>query len=446
MAPSNQESEYLSSLRSVRERCFRVQEAAMRNKLEHFDVDTSKLDDMVTIVLSLMKRDFDDTSQIPQFGRWRHFEAGGKSRIQQQLIQSAWAGIDPMEQTRRLIDLFVVAVLLDIDLGAGYAYREQASGRVYKQHEGVAIAVYEMFLAGTFSSDPRVPHRVDSEALLDFSLETLVNGMQATVLEGLKDRVDLLRHLGQLLESRQDYFGAGINLRRPGNLMDYLMSHPTTINTKKGPLIHLETLWPIVQDMGELWAAADESAKGGTSELGDVWPCQSIRNTNVSNPHDHFVAFHRLSQWLVYSLVEPMEKLLGATIEGTEQLTVLPEARNGGLLIDTGFLTLKPIDLERGIENYRKNALLPGQPKMEVVPMFELNDPVVVEWRALTVAYLDIVAERVRNTLNASRKSLTLSQIIQGGTWSAGRELAEISRPNTQEPPVVIKPDRRVLY
>lgn len=107
------------------------------------------------------------------------------------------------------------------------------------------------------------------------------------------------------------------------------MSHPTTINTKKGPLIHLETLWPIVQDMGELWAAADESAKGGTSELGDVWPCQSIRNTNVSNPHDHFVAFHRLSQWLVYSLVEPMEKLLGATIEGTEQLTVLPEARNG---------------------------------------------------------------------------------------------------------------------
>lgn len=163
MAPSNQESEYLSSLRSVRERCFRVQEAAMRNKLQHFDVDTSKLDDMVTIVLSLMKRDFDDTSQIPQFGRWRHFEAGGKSRIQQQLIQSAWAGIDPMEQTRRLIDLFVVAVLLDIDLGAGYAYREQASGRVYKQHEGVAIAVFEMFLAGTFSSDPRVPHRVDCE-------------------------------------------------------------------------------------------------------------------------------------------------------------------------------------------------------------------------------------------------------------------------------------------
>lgn len=104
---------------------------------------------------------------------------------------------------------------------------------------------------------------------------------------------------------------------------DYLLSHPTTINTKKGPLIHLETLWPIVQEMGELWAAA--SGKGGTPGLGDVWPCDTIQ----SNSDEHWIPFHRLSQWMAYSLVEPMEKLLGATIEGKEQLTVLPEYRNG---------------------------------------------------------------------------------------------------------------------
>lgn len=95
--------------------------------------------------------------------------------------------------------------------------------------------------------------------------------------------------------------------------------------------MHLETLWPIVLEMGELWAASlDRSGKGGTPDLGDVWPCEAIRgssSTNVSS--DHYVSFHRLSQWLVYSLLEPMEKLLGATIEGTEQLTVLPEYRNG---------------------------------------------------------------------------------------------------------------------
>lgn len=224
-------------------------------------------------------------------------------------------------------------------------------------------------------------------------------------------------------------------------LTDYLLSHPTTINTKKGPLIHLETLWPIVQEMGELWAAA--SGKGGTPGLGDVWLCDTVQS---NTDEQCWIPFHRLSQWMAYSLVEPMEKLLGATIEGKEQLTVLPEYRNGGLLMDTGFITLKQPDLERGLEKYRQNSLLPGQPKFEVAPMFEMSDPVVVEWRALTVAYLDIVAERVRETLGLDRKRLNLSQLIQGGTWSAGRELAEISRPNTQEPPIVIKLDSRVIY
>lgn len=190
--------------------------------------------------------------------------------------------------------------------------------------------------------------------------------------------------------------------------------------------------------MGEIWAS--EEGIGGTKGLGDVWPCKAIAG------QDNMVSFHKLSQWLVYSLIEPMEKLLGATIEGTDLLTPLPDYCNGGFLIDTGFLTLKPVDYERGIKNYHQNSLLPSQPKIEVAPMFDMSDPVVVEWRALTVAYLDLVAERVRQSFRLSKKMLSLSQLIQGGTWSAGRELAEISRPNTHEPPIVIKLDKRVIY
>lgn len=88
------------------------------------------------------------------------------------------------------------------------------------------------------------------------------------------------------------------------------------------------------------------------------------------------------------------------------------------MLIDTGFLTLKKVDYERGIDNYQKNSLLPGQPKVEVTPMFEMSDPVIIEWRALTTAYLDLVADRVRATLRLSKKSLTLSQLLEGGTTS----------------------------
>ncbi|ORY96641.1 hypothetical protein BCR43DRAFT_492023 [Syncephalastrum racemosum] len=435
-------NEYLQSLQSVRDRCFRVQEAAVRHRLEHFEVDQSKLDDMIKLVISLIKRDYDKPDDIPAYGCWRYFDAGGRPRIKN--LISAWAslGEGAMEQTRRIIDLFVVAVLLDLEAGHVWSYREQLTGRTHKRNEGIAIAVLEMFNAGVFSSDPSKPHRVDSEALLHLSDETLAQGFQidsVSALVGLEDRLALLRHLGQTLQSRPDYFGTTVP--RPGHLMDYLLAHPTTINTKKGPLIHLETLWPVVQEMGEIWAA--DEGKGGTPNLGDAWPCSAIRS---ETSEDNFVCFHRLSQWLVYSLLEPMEKLLGATIEGTEQLTVLPEYRNGGLLMDTGFIALKPADLKRGLENYRQNSLLPGQPKVEIAPMFEMGDPVVVEWRALTVAYLDIVADRVRETFGLNRKRLSLSQLIHGGTWSAGRELAEISRPNTQEPPIVIKIDRRVIY
>ena len=31
---------------------------------------------------------------------------------------------------------------------------------------------------------------------------------------------------------------------------------------------------------------------------------------------------------------------------------------------------------------------------------------------------------------------LTLAQVLEAGTWKAGRELAEVSRPNTKEPPI----------
>lgn len=55
--------------------------------------------------------------------------------------------------------------------------------------------------------------------------------------------------------------------------------------------------------------------------------------------------------------------------------------------------------------------------------MFEMSDPVIVEWRALTIAYLDLVAERVRSTMKLSKKTLSLTQLIEGGTTSVSSGL-----------------------
>ncbi|KAI8971460.1 hypothetical protein BDF20DRAFT_884613 [Mycotypha africana] len=444
---------FLLSLNSVRERCFKVQEAASRNRLKHFDVDPTKLEEMIQFVVLIIKRDYDTPSEIPPYSRWRHFDVGGRPRLNNLLQTWASLGQDALEQTRKLIDILVIACLMDIKPCQTWTYTEKSTGRIFKRKDGIAVAILDMFVNGVFSSDPAQPHRVDSEGLRGLTFEALSDCLQfsdSNSFVGIQERHAALLHLGHVLQNCTDYFGEAIH--RPGNLMDYLLRHPTTIKTKKGPLISIETLWPVVLEMGELWAA--EENVGGTPGLGDVWPCAAIAGStsSLSSTDDlnkntiTYVAFHKLTQWIIYSIIEPMEKLLGATIEGTDLLTPLPDYCNGGFLIDTGFLTLKPEDHERGIKNYHANSLLPYQPKIEVAPMFEMSDPVVTEWRALTVAYLDIVAERVRQSLRLTKKQLSLSQLIQGGTWSAGRELAEISRPNTHEPPIVIKTDKRVIY
>ena len=113
-----------------------------------------------------------------------------------------------------------------------------------------------------------------------------------------------------------------------------------------------------------------------------------------------------------------MNKLLHIHFAGSELLTGLPEYRNGGLFVDTGLLTLKEGDKERGIEAYRANATIKGQPNMEVVPLFAVDDDVVVEWRAVTVGFLDAILEEVNAQLGLFAKDgLTLAQLLEAGTW-----------------------------
>ncbi|KAG1437131.1 hypothetical protein G6F56_013254 [Rhizopus delemar] len=98
-------NDFLLGLNSIRERCYKVQEAASRNRLQHFDMDPSKLEDMVQYVISVIKRDYDTPADIPVYGRWRHFDIGGKPRLNQQLQTWSTLGIDNLEQTRKLIDI-----------------------------------------------------------------------------------------------------------------------------------------------------------------------------------------------------------------------------------------------------------------------------------------------------------------------------------------------------
>lgn len=114
----------------------------------------------------------------------------------------------------------------------------------------------------------------------------------------------------------------------------------------------------------------------------------------------------------------PMTRLMNIQFAGVELLTGLPEYRNGGLFIDTGLLTLKPADAKRGIDAYHQNARVQGQPSMEVVPLFSAEDDVVVEWRALTVGFLDDLLAEVNKLLKLEGPDkVSLAQMLEAGSW-----------------------------
>ena len=168
--------------------------------------------------------------------------------------------------------------------------------------------------------------------------------------------------------------------------------------------------------LSPIWPASRTQVDG--IPLGDAWPCSAMPPSPPGKSWENIVPFHKLTQWLCYSIMVPMSRLLNIRFAGSELLTGLPEYRNGGLLIDIGLLSLKEADSQRGLEAYKSNATIAGQPSMEVVPLFNADDDVVVEWRALTVAFLDELLEEVNNLLELHDENrLSLAQMLEAGTW-----------------------------
>ena len=325
-----------------------------------------------------------------------------------------------------------MSVLLDAGAGTQWSYKSKESGKIYRRSEGLAVASLEMFKTGLFSSDITEPCQVDGAGLKRLTVEQLARGLQASdanPVAGLEGRAGLLSRLADALNN-QEFFGVDA---RPGNMLgmsllqstlysclqsltDYLLSHPSTLASSV-PIISLPTLWAVLIDgLAPIWPASRTTISG--TPLGDAWPCKAMPRSPPAQPWETIVPFHKLTQWLAYSLMTPMSKLMHIHFAGTELLTGLPEYRNGGLLIDTGLLTLKEEDMVRGLEAFKDNAKLKGQPSMEVVPLFATNDDVIVEWRAVTVGFLDELLGEVNRLLGLDKSDgLSLAQMLEAGTW-----------------------------
>jgi len=245
---------------------------------------------------------------------------------------------------------------------------------------------------------------------------------------GLEGRASLLVNLSHALKSNPTFFGVE---GRPGNMIDFLESESIADGSSR--CVPLAALWHVlVSGLAPIWPK-DRTTIGGVA-LGDVWPCEAMQASGQTEG-DELVPFHKLTGWTTYSLVEPIEKILGWKFDGLEDMTGLPEYRNGGLLMDLGVITLKPLAIPA---SYYPSVSSP-------IPRLPPSHPAIVEWRALTVIELDRIAEQIRAKLNLSKEQLTLAQVLESATWKGGREIAKEKRPESGGPPIDIVSDGTVF-
>lgn len=200
-------------------------------------------------------------------------------------------------------------------------------------------------------------------------------------------------------------------------LVDHIISHPST-QCASAVIAPLPVLWNILMNgLGPIWPPSRTTIDGVS--LGDAWHCKSMPTSHLNAPWETIVPFHKLTQWLTYSLMQPMQTLLNIHFAGAELLTGLPEYRNGGLFVDLGVLSLKKNDVDRGLENYSDYCRRKNMRPVEVAPMFEPSDDVIVEWRAVTVGLLDVLCEKINKALQneLAGNELTLPQLLEAGSW-----------------------------
>ncbi len=324
---------------------------------KYFKLNESKIESTVNYMIKY----FDDKypkSNINYHSRLNHLYGWEE-------IVLSW-DCDINEKLRRMIDLVFISVLMDA--GAGHKWSYSKNNKAYNRSEGLGIAVMDMFCDGLFSSDTALPFRVNSHKLKNLTKVDLIKGFQLTknnYLVGLEGRLNILKEFGKILDENKDVFGDQIT--RPGNIIDSMNCNIVDFNLLSNIIFKLS---PLTKDV------------------------------HIHNELKLYVPFHKLIQWLLYSLIDLFNKFKINTIN-TELLTALPEYRNGGMIIDMEIVELKD-----------KNLLKINH---------SINSDIIIEWRCLTITIIDMIKDKINQKMN---KNFHLGQILEGGTWSLGRELS----------------------
>ncbi|QDG74505.1 DUF1688 family protein [Labrenzia sp. PHM005] len=360
---------------------------AVRGDLQYVTVDSSKLDQALIKTLEITKQTYPDF-QIPPYGVWRLFEAGGVDRW------SALASAREFQTADELLtaasDLAILAVYMDVSTPPGWSYEDTMAGTVATGRQATALAAINMFAAGSFSSDPVDPFRVDADALIRLETEELASGLQWNAGRDAALLKKLQRHLkrfGEALALRADLFGEG-ETTRPGNLLVKLGSEGW------GSVDATAILDRLLQSLAPLWEGG--AAKGDVS-FGDSFEFSG--ESGQDGPRT--IPFHLTAQVMVYSLVEPLA-WAGYEVDELDTLTGPADAEHAALFVEAGVLRITSDEADLTSE--------------------QANDR-MIELRAITGALIDQLADMLRKELEVEAEQLPLSCILEGGTNRAGAEI-----------------------
>lgn len=394
---------------AVRERAHAMLDLALAGKVDAWRVDLDRLPETARFVAGVIRDQYPDL-KVPFHARWRHFVFQGRD---------LWAEMsarfeDADARARAAFDLAIVSVLLDAGSGPGWRYRDAPLGIEATRSEGLALASLRMFEAGAFSEKAGQPLRADAAGLIALSAAALAEGFQVgrdNPLAGLEGRASLLNRLGAQAVARPDLFAMDDG-PRPGGLYDAIRDR--SVDGRLAAPVILEVL---LEALGPVWQ--DRLTLGGV-DMGDTWRHPALKRDDAT---DGLVPIHKLSQWLSYSLVEPLMDA-GLEVTDLDGLTGLAEYRNGGLFLDMGVVALTdPADAAKA---------------------WPVSDPMIVAWRSMTVALLDRIAPLVRQELGVTPDQMPLASVLEGGTWAAGRRVAATQREGGG-PPLTILSDGTVF-
>lgn len=396
---------------AVRSSAQRMLALALDRSLDDWTIDAERLPATAEFVAQAV-RDRYPRLDPPLHARWRHFVFAGRDLWSAIATARSWP--NPAAKARAAFDLAITSVLLDAGAGPGWQYHDASTGLTLERSEGLALASLRWFESGGLSDDPSDPLRVDAMALERVDAQALNDAFQVTSanpLTGAAGRASLLNRLGAAMQARPDLFAIE-DSPRPGALFDTLARRAAG-----RPLPAAVILETLLDALGSIWQ--NRPSLGGVS-LGDCWPHPALKG---DKPADRYAPLHKLSQWLSYSLIEPLEAA-GIAVGKVDELTGLAEYRNGGLFVDMGVLV--PRDSAAWTRTHA------------------VADPFVVGWRSLTVALLDRITPLVGAQLGLTADQFPLARVLEGGTWAAGRIIAREKR-SDGGPPFHITSDGTVF-